>query len=214
MAEIGEHWEHLYETTPSTAVSWYQRSPTISLRLITSIVSARDAALIDLGGGASLLVDHLLAEGFTDLTVLDISEHALDEVQRRLASKAGRVRFVHQNVLTWNPERRYDVWHDRAVFHFLTDPVDRDAYVTTAARAIRDGGIAVLGTFAEDGPTLCSGLAVSRYSPQDLDAVFADSFAPIAHEREEHVTPNGLVQPFTWTVLRRRPMRARSRFRR
>jgi hypothetical protein len=150
-----------------------------------------------------MLVDRLVGEGFTDLTILDVSERALDEVQRRLGDKASSVKFLCRDVLTWGPSRLYDVWHDRAVFHFLTDPADRDKYVAISSEAVPVGGVVVLGAFAQDGPTRCSGLPVSRYSPQDLEAVFAPSFSLVHQEREEHVTPGGVVQPFTWVVLRR-----------
>ncbi len=201
--ELDDHWEHLYATRPSTEVSWYQRLPATSVRLVESSAPGPSGAVVDIGGGTSSLVDHLSRDGYTDLTLLDISEHALDEVRRRLGDRSARVNFVHYDVLKWEPERRYDVWHDRAVFHFLTDATDRDRYVDVASRALRDGGIAIVATFADDGPTHCSGLPVSRYSPADLDAAFAAAFSPLRHEREEHITPAGVVQPFTWAVLRR-----------
>jgi SAM-dependent methyltransferase len=199
---IGDHWEHVYATRPSTEVSWYQGSPTVSLKLIESVASA-EAAVIDIGGGASLLVDHLRDKGFSDVTVLDVSQVALDQVRRRLGDARGAVTFECHDVLTWNPDRTYDVWHDRAVFHFLTDAADRRTYVEIARRALRPGGFAIIGTFAEDGPTQCSGLTVCRYSPEELDSAFSEAFAPVAHEREEHVTPAGVMQPFTWAVFRR-----------
>jgi 2-polyprenyl-3-methyl-5-hydroxy-6-metoxy-1,4-benzoquinol methylase len=203
VSAVSDHWEQVYETTSSAELSWYEQSPTTSARLITSAVSSFDAAVIDVGGGASLLVDHLVDEGFADLTILDVSAHALDEVQRRLGSKARRVTFLHRDVLEWSPTRHFDVWHDRAVFHFLTDPTDRDGYVATSSEAVSVGGAMVLGTFAQDGPTRCSGLAVSRYSPHDLEAFFSPSFSLVHQEREQHVTPRGVVQPFTWVVLQR-----------
>jgi 2-polyprenyl-3-methyl-5-hydroxy-6-metoxy-1,4-benzoquinol methylase len=160
-------------------------------------------AVIDVGAGESLLVDSLLARGFTDVTLLDISQHALREVERRLGEQAVHVTFVHQDVLTWAPDRQYDVWHDRAVFHFLTERAARNRYVETTARAIRVGGGLVLATFAEDGPTQCSGLPTARYSAIDLEATFSEYFSLDEHERDEHVTPRGIVQPFTCAVLRR-----------
>jgi len=201
--ERGDHWERIYAAVPSTQVSWYEREPAPSLRLIEEITSEPPAAVIDIGAGASSLVDRLLANGFTDVTVLDISRHALDEVRRRLGEQAPRVTFINQDVLTWKPDRQYDIWHDRAVFHFLTASPPRDRYIDLAARAIRSGGSLVLATFADDGPTQCSGLPVSRYSAQDLEEAFSAFFALIRHEREEHTTPRGVVQPFTWVVLRR-----------
>jgi len=199
----GNHWDGVYATTPSTEVSWYERDPVTSLRLIEEVADGPSVAVVDVGAGASLLVDGLLAHGFTDLTVLDVSERALSEVRGRLGKGVQRVTFVSQDVLTWNPEREYDIWHDRAVFHFLTEPTDRSRYVEIAQSLIRSGGCLVLATFAEDGPEQCSGLRVARYSAQDLAETFSESFSLIHSEREEHITPRGVVQPFTWVVLQR-----------
>lgn len=184
-------------------LSWFQREPKMSLQWISQMARATSDAIIDVGGGTSELVDRLLQQGFTDVTVLDIAAQALDRVRERLGSEGRRVHFVRHDVLTWSPERTYDVWHDRAVFHFLTDPNDRANYVALSARAVKPGGALVLATFAEDGPTHCSGLPVARYSPDTAAAVFGEAFTPVTHEREEHVTPAGVVQPFTWIVLRR-----------
>jgi len=171
--------------------------------LIEMLASSRSAGVVDIGAGASLLVDGLLSLGFTDVSVLDISGHALHEVRRRLGERARDVAVLHHDVATWKPDRQYDVWHDRAVFHFLTERTVRDRYLEMAADAIRLGGSLVVGTFAEDGPTQCSALPVSRYSAQDLEEVFSASFSLVEHEREHHVTPRGVVQSFTWAVLRR-----------
>jgi len=202
VSTLGDHWEDVYTTKSSSEVSWYQRSPTTSIRLITASIASTSDPVLDIGTGASLLTDNLLADGLTDLTVLDVSRHALDEVRHRLGDKANGVTFVHADVLEWRPERRYMVWHDRAVFHFLTEPEKKRRYMETMRRALHADGTAVVGTFAEDGPTHCSGLPVSRYSGGELDDVFSASFTPIEHLREEHVTPNGIVQPFTWAVFR------------
>lgn len=199
-----EHWERVYTTRSTSEVSWYEREPATSLRLVESVASGPASAVIDVGGGALFLVDALLARGFNDVTVLDVSQHALDEVENRLGEHAASVNLVCSDVLTWAPERRYDIWHERAVLHFLTDPIERDRYVELAEIALRDDGALVVGTFADDGPTQCSGLPVIRYSPQDLADVFSPSFAVVAHEREEHTTPAGVIQPFAWVVLRRR----------
>ena len=171
--------------------------------MIEAIASGPTAAIVDVGAGASLLVDDLLANGFTDLTVLDISENALSEVRQRLGEGRQRLAFVHYDVLTWKPDRQYDIWHDRAVFHFLTEPADRRRYVEIAASTTPSGGCLVLATFADDGPGQCSGLAVSRYSAEDLADAFSPSLSLATHEREEHVTPHGVVQPFTWVALER-----------
>jgi SAM-dependent methyltransferase len=155
------------------------------------------------GAGTSRLAETLLDAGWSDVTVLDISAEALSHLRTRLGERADRVAFVVADVLEWEPERRFDVWHDRAVFHFLTDEDGVGRYVATAVRAVRLGGTLVIGTFAEDGPTHCSGLPTSRYDADGLAAVFAPHFSPVHAEREEHSTPSGHIQPFTWRVLRR-----------
>lgn len=156
-----------------------------------------------------MLVDRLLAAGFVDLTVLDISARALEVARERLGAGAERVHFVCHDLLTWDPDRQYAVWHDRAVFHFLTDVADRERYVALAERAVRVGGTLLVGTFAEDGPQRCSGLPVCRYAAGALSAAFAPSFHLSAHERAEHLTPQGVAQPFTWVTLRRVEVGAR-----
>jgi trans-aconitate methyltransferase len=203
MSERGEPWERTYATRSDTELSWYEREPATSLRLIESVASGSLAAVVDIGGGTSTLVDRLLDLGFEDLTVLDISANALEQVRTRLGDRAGRVQFVHHDVLTWEPDRHYDVLHDRAVFHFVTLADERAQYVEVVGRALRSGGAMVIATFASDGPTHCSGLPVTRYSPNDLAQTFSERFSLVAHELEDHITPTGVVQPFTWAVLRR-----------
>lgn len=213
-----EHWDTIYGTKSTDEVSWFQRQPTTSLRLLTS-ASSPLGAVIDVGAGASTLVDTLLDEGWSDVTALDVSAKALalvhDRISDRISDRVGDQRhglprewpgsasFVVANVLSWQPERTYDTWHDRAVFHFLVRPEQRDQYVATASRAVRSGGVVALGTFAADGPTQCSGLSTARYDADGLAAVFEPGFSLEHSEREEHVTPGGAVQPFTWVVLRR-----------
>lgn len=203
VSEPGDHWDQIYDSRPPTELSWFQRHPETSLRLIGAAASGPSSAVVDVGSGASELVDDLLARGFTDITLVDISRRALEKVRERLGNEARRVRFVNQDLLTWVPERRYDVWHDRAVFHFLTESAARERYIEIVADAIGSGGTLVLGTFAQDGPTSCSGLPVSRYSADDLADVFARSFSLVGNEREEHLTPSGAAQSFTWVVLQR-----------
>jgi Methyltransferase domain len=198
-----DHWEQIYATRPSSGVSWFQREPAMSLRLILAIASGPSTGVVDIGAGASSLVDALIRRGFRDVTVLDVAGHALAEVRRRLGEEASRVTFVEHDVLTWVPDRQYEIWHDRAVFHFLTERDDRDRYVALAAGAVRTGGYVIAATFAEVGPTQCSGLPVCRYSAGAISDVFSPSFSLVSHEREEHVTPQGIVQPFVWVVLQR-----------
>ncbi len=196
------HWDAVYCDKPLTEASWYEEVPATSIRLVTSVASVSDA-IVDVGAGTSYLVDRLLAEGYQDVTVLDVSAEALAAVMDRLAERP-EVRFIVSDVVAWTPERQYDVWHDRAVFHFLTDRAATSAYINTAAASVPPGGVLIVGTFAEDGPTSCSGLPTATYTPHALAARFADFFVEEHQEREEHVTPSGVVQPFTWLVLRRK----------
>ncbi len=197
------HWDDIYATRPSTDLSWHQDDPTISLRLIEQITHGQPAVIIDIGAGTSLLVDRLVARRFTDITLLDVSDHALAEVRQRLGTHVEHVTFIPSDITSWTPDRFYDIWHDRAVFHFLTERTDRDRYVGIASDAVRSGGSVVLATFAEDGPTRCSGLPVCRYAADELASIFSQAFLLIGHEREEHVTPSGMIQSFTWVVLQR-----------
>lgn len=201
-AGFAAHWEDIYAHKPSDQVSWHQGRATTSLRLITA-ASDPNASVVDVGAGASNLVDDLLINGYTDVTVLDISAHALAAVQARLAGRSG-VTYVVEDLLRWHPERTFDVWHDRAVFHFLTAASDRQRYVATVTRTVVPGGVVVLGTFAADGPTSCSGLPTARYDSDALAAQFDSAFVAEHGEREDHHAPGGTVQPFTWVVLRRR----------
>lgn len=203
VVDRAQHWEAVYASKPLTELSWYERDPVTSLRLIEEIASGSPVAVIDIGAGASSLVDHLLDHGFTDLTVLDLSGTALAGMRERLGERAWNVTFVQHDVLSWDVDHQYDLWHDRAVFHFLTEETARRRYREVTERAIRVGGSLVLATFAEDGPTQCSGLPVARYSAQALAEEFSEHFSLLWQEREEHVTPGGIVQPFTWVVLRR-----------
>jgi SAM-dependent methyltransferase len=194
-----DHWDTAYSTRGVDGVSWYQAVPALSLELLEALDIPREAAVIDVGGGASFLVDELVARGFRDLTVLDLSASALDATRERLPDGAP-VRFVQADLLEWEPDRRYDVWHDRAVFHFLVAASDRDRYVATLREAVVPRGTVIVGTFAEDGPELCSGLPVDRYSAADLSAALGDAFDVLETRREHHVTPRGAVQPFTWVA--------------
>ena len=199
----GDHWEGVWATRSTTEVSWYEREPATSLRVIGALGLGVSAPIFDVGAGASSQVDCLLAEGFRDLTVVDVSSRALEEVRARLGEGSAAVTFVVNDVMSWKPDRRFDLWHDRAVFHFLVDPSDQDRYVRLAANAVRLGGAVVVAGFAEDGPPSCSGLPVCRHTAQDLAATFKPLFTLVTLEREEHITPAGSVQPFTWTTLRR-----------
>jgi len=197
------HWEHVWARSGPSAVSWYQRLPAVSLELIGELGIPTGAAVLDVGGGTSGLVDALLARGFTDVTVLDIAAAALRTARERVGA-SNAAHWLVADVLAWEPDRGYDLWHDRAVFHFLTDADDRRRYLDILHAALRPGGAVVLGTFAADGPTTCSGLPVVRYSPEQLAEALGPELEVAATRREEHLTPSGAVQPFTWVAARHR----------
>lgn len=197
------HWDRVYADQDCDQVSWYQTRPMTSLRLIAKADLPAGRA-VDVGAGESTLADELLAAGWDSVTLLDVSQAALADARQRLGDYGHRVEFVATDVLSWKPQQHFDVWHDRAVFHFLTEPAQQRLYVATAARAVRSGGSVVIGTFADDGPIECSGLPTARYAAETLVALLRDDFTPMHFEREEHLTPTGTVQPFTWLLLSRR----------
>ncbi len=194
-------WDTVYETRETESLGWYQAEAVVSARLIEAWSSASESVL-DVGAGASTLVDRLLDDGFDDITLLDISSKALEIARRRLEGRGVAVRFEVADICGWDPSRTYGVWHDRAVFHFLVDEQDRAAYLSRARSALDVGGIAVIGTFALEGPESCSGLPVVRYSPDSLVREFGPSFTLEHFEHGEHRTPSGGVQAYTWVVLR------------
>lgn len=198
------HWQRVYDTKAPDAVSWFQPTAERSLALIRRVLpGATSGPIIDVGGGASVLVDDLLDAGYGDVTVLDLAGSALATAQARLGTRAAAVRWLEADVRTAAlPAHHYAVWHDRAVFHFLTDAADRAAYVRQVQHAVRPGGYVLVATFAEDGPTKCSGLPVARYSAEQLHGEFGGEFTLLASEREEHPTPTGAVQGFIYCLCR------------
>jgi hypothetical protein len=203
-----QHWEEVYRQKAEDTVSWFQPRPEISLALIHKTGAGKDEPLIDVGGGASRLADHLLAEGYKDLTVLDISDAALRRSRDRLGQAAGKVHWLATDVTLWRPQRRYRLWHDRAVFHFLTDATDRAAYRHTLASALTPDGTAIIASFALDGPERCSGLPVQRYSPDTLAAELGPGFHLTDRRDEDHTTPAGKLQRFQYSVFEFRPARS------
>jgi SAM-dependent methyltransferase len=198
------HWDTVYRTKSADSVSWYQPSPDASLAAIARAGVGQSAAIIDIGGGASLLVDRLLGQGFTDISVLDTAAPALDIVRNRIGAAAANVDFIVADITHWIPQRRYAVWHDRAVFHFLTSDDDRVAYRRALDAGLAPGGFLILATFAADGPEKCSGLPVRRHDPAALAAAVGPGFEIIDTWREAHQTPGGSIQPFTWGLFRKR----------
>lgn len=204
--ERAAHWRETYTQRGDTQVSWFAADPACSLELIDTCGADPQAPAVDVGAGAARLVDALLARGFADVTALDVSDDGLAHTRDRLGTGAARLRCVVSDVLDWVPDRRFGLWHDRAVFHFLTDPADRQRYRDLLAAALAPGGLVVIGTFAADGPESCSGLPTARYAPDALAAELGDGpgagLSVVARRREEHRTPWGAVQPFTWLALR------------
>ncbi|MFO1303655.1 MAG: class I SAM-dependent methyltransferase [Burkholderiales bacterium] len=203
------HWEKVYRTKRPDEVSWYRPHLTLSLTLIETSQAGRDARVIDVGGGESTLVDDLLDRGYGHLTVLDVSSTALEVARARLGKRASRVEWICADITTAPlPEGHYDVWHDRAVFHFLTSAEDRAAYVRRVARAVKPGGLVIVATFGPEGPAKCSGLDVVRYGPDSLHAEFGPRFELAAHYTELHTTPAGAIQQFTYCYCRQAPAAA------
>ncbi len=198
------HWEKIYSSKSEDEVSWFQEHAEVSVRLIEQTGAPKSANIIDVGGGASKLVDDLLDKGYDNLTVLDLSGQALAKAQHRLGARADKVRWLEGNILEIDlPQQAYDVWHDRAVFHFQTDERERKAYVDAVLRAVKPGGHVIVATFAEDGPEKCSGLPVVRYSADQLHGEFGAPFDLLGQEREEHHTPAGVVQRFVYCFCRK-----------
>jgi ubiquinone/menaquinone biosynthesis C-methylase UbiE len=198
-----DHWESIYGTKSENEVSWFQASPSVSLNLIARKGTGTDSKIIDIGGGASRLVDALFERGFTQVTVLDIAEAALDQARRRLGTHATSVTWICADITRWKPDALYDVWHDRAVFHFLTEAQERAAYKEALRAGLRPGGTAIIATFALDGPERCSGLPIVRYSPETLAMELGPAFRLLDSTSENHLTPFATVQKFQFSRFRR-----------
>lgn len=197
------HWENVYTTKGENEVSWFQEDPEPSLALIDLARLTTESAIVDIGGGASRLVDSLVARGFVNVTVLDLSESALGAAKARLGDRAKNVKWVVADVTTWEPPQTYHLWHDRAAFHFLTDDAARSAYVDRLKRALKPSGHVIIGTFALSGPERCSGLPVIRYDAASLAATLGPEFELIDTRPHQHVTPWGATQQFQFSTFRR-----------
>lgn len=202
-SERQDHWRQVYTDKQPEAVSWFQPAPEQSLLALDRFGATPSQSLIDIGGGASTLVDALLARGWRDLTVLDIAAEALAAAQLRLGEGGAAVTWEVADITDWQSPRQYNIWHDRAVFHFLTEPQQRAAYLRALGAGLEQGGLAIFATFALDGPEKCSGLTVERYDADKLARTLGPEFRPEASWRDDHVTPWGSAQTFTWSVFRR-----------
>jgi len=198
-----DHWDEVYETKRSTRVSWYQPSPEPTLKALDRLSIAPSTSLIDVGGGASNLVDALLERGWSDLSVLDIAAPALEIARQRLGPAAAHIQWTVADIATWLPDRTYDVWHDRAVFHFLTGADERQGYRRALLAGTATGGLVIIATFAPNGPEKCSGLPVQRYDPASLSQELGSALQLVDTWGETHLTPGGSSQAFNWCVFRR-----------
>jgi SAM-dependent methyltransferase len=198
------HWQNVYLSKGEQEVSWTQPDPEPSLGLILRYAPSQAASIVDIGGGASRLVDALAGRGYQQLTVLDLSEAALAATRERLGAGAAQVQWIAADVTRWQPAKPFDLWHDRAAFHFLVDAGDRAAYLDRLRSGVKPGGHAIIATFALDGPEKCSGLPVQRYDPAGLSRTIGESFERISDQPHRHVTPWGAVQSFQFSVLRRK----------
>lgn len=199
-----EHWENVYATKPHDQVSWYRDHLDNSLKMILNTAVEKDVAIIDIGGGASTLVDDLLDHGFADLSVLDISSTAIQTSKKRLGRRSSDVEWLVADITEVDlPAAHFDVWHDRAVFHFLTDPDDRRRYVELVNRSVKPGGHIIIASFGPNGPLKCSGLDVVRYSSESMHDEFGDEFQLVSSVDETHDTPFGTTQEFIYCYCRK-----------
>jgi 2-polyprenyl-3-methyl-5-hydroxy-6-metoxy-1,4-benzoquinol methylase len=197
------HWETIYETKSIQEFSWYQAVPETSLDVMLELNLPLNAKIIDIGGGDSFLVDALLSRGYSNLTVLDISSAALHRAQQRLGKDAEKVQWICSDIVAFQPSERYDFWHDRAAFHFLTDPSEIYHYRQLTAAAVAPSGVMFVGTFSENGPLKCSGIPIQQYSMESLSALFQEEFTPLRCFTTDHPTPSGTIQNFSCCVLQR-----------
>jgi 2-polyprenyl-3-methyl-5-hydroxy-6-metoxy-1,4-benzoquinol methylase len=197
------HWESVHTAKGEADVSWFQETPVLSLELLELVGARPPSAIIDIGGGASRLVDSLVSQRFRNITVLDLSDIALVSARARLAGSGSWVKWIVADAAEWRPQETYDVWHDRAAFHFLTDEEEQNAYIQRLKQAVRRGGHVIIGTFAPDGPEKCSGLPVARHSAESLSVLLGADFVLIDSRRHEHATPWQAVQKFQFSTFRR-----------
>jgi len=204
MAADRAHWERTYTEKTADQVSWYEPQPQRSVELIEATKLDHEAGILDVGGGAASLAARLLGMGYTDLTVADVSPAGLAHAQSELGSDAARITWIEADIRSHDFGRSYDLWHDRAVFHFMVDAVDRDGYLDVLRKTLRPGGHLILATFGPQGPTQCSGLPVERYGADDVQRVLGDDFELISSTLADHRTPSGRSQQFHYAHLRRR----------
>lgn len=198
-----KHWENIYQTKQLIEVGWYQPVPEISLDFVKKFDIPKTARIIDVGGGDSLFVDNLFDMGYQDITVLDISDAAIKRAQQRLAKRSNKVKWIIEDAAAFKATEKYDFWHDRAAFHFLTNEQDIKGYIETAQQSINPDGILVIGTFSEDGPKKCSGLEIKQYSEATMTRLLQKSFEKIKCIKVDHITPFGNIQNYIFCSFRK-----------
>ncbi len=198
-----EHWEKIYQTKKLEEVSWYQETPTISLSFVEQLNISKHSKIIDIGGGDSYFVDNLLARGYEDITVLDISESAIKKAKKRLGVNANKVKWIISDVTNFKPDRRYDFWHDRAAFHFITVEEEMKNYVSTVQSNLNQNGILIVGTFSKEGPKKCSGIEICQYSEHSMTETFSEFFKKIECKKVDHKTPFDSIQNFIFCSFRK-----------
>lgn len=198
-----QHWNKIYNSKDLQETSWFQPTPSDSLKFIKELNLPKSAGIIDIGGGESLLVDHLIELDYKDITVLDISEVAISKAKKRLGNRSENVKWIVNDVTSFVPGRQFDLWHDRATFHFLTDDDDISKYVKIASQTIKTDGFLILGTFSKEGPDHCSGLEIKQYSESGLNELFSGSFKSISSSVLDHTTPSGELQNFVFCSFRK-----------
>lgn len=204
MSEKQQHWDKVYTEKPPTEVSWYEPMPEVSLGLIRSCGVSKDAAIIDVGGGDSFLAEFLVSLGYSDVTVVDISSKAIERAKERMCEKAEEVKWIVADAANFEPERKYDLWHDRAAFHFLTEEGQKKGYLKALHKALKPGGYVIMGTFSDKGPDKCSGLQVQKYSVGDMCKLFEEEFNMLSGKNVDHQTPSGSTQNFTFCSFQKK----------
>jgi len=201
-----EHWEDVWSRKKSNQVSWYQENPKTSIELILSANPSKDAKIIDVGGGDSSLISKLLDAGFSNLTVLDISTKALDRARQRLGKNAESITWIESDVMKFERDEKYDIWHDRALLHFLTSEDDLKNYAKLTRKHIKDGGYLIISAFSAKGPMMCSGLDTKQYSEKSMKKLFSDGFELVKSFEEEHMTPFGVSQIFIYAMFKKKQL--------
>ena len=204
MNKMKQHWEEIFQQKTDHQKSWFQPYPSTSIKLIEEINLDKNAAIIDVGGGDSRLIDNLIEKGYTNVTVLDISSNALENAKIRLGDNAKKVKWAISNILNFRSDQQFDLWHDRAAFHFITTDKEIEKYVETSYNIITTGGYLIIGTFSEKGPQKCSGLDIKQYSEDSMSARFEETFEKIICLKEDHITPSGNKQNFLFCIFKKR----------